>query len=173
MPDLSSRLRKRPAVLTIPAQMVAAICSEGWRSWPLETGGVLLGVPTHSGAAIVAVIGPGPEAVHERTRFTPDTKWQADEVAAYWRADRSLCYLGDWHTHPNGAARFSKLDKEAAETIAQHRPARQPEPFMLVAALSHRAEGQFAAGQLKDGRLRHVVLTVTEDPASSSPSVRS
>ncbi|HST48707.1 hypothetical protein [Jatrophihabitans sp.] len=79
------RVLSRPVgSLTIPGTTLATILAEGWASWPMETGGLLLGHrANHHGLGAVAarVIGPGPEARHERYGFEPDATWQAKQVA--------------------------------------------------------------------------------------------
>lgn len=106
---------------------------------PRETGGMLLGYisPSTSPEEIVieAVIGPGPAAVHEPTRFEPDSAWQQAHLAQmYERSGRTTTYLGDWHTHPGGAALPSRRDQRTARAIARSKAARAPQPLMLILA---------------------------------------
>lgn len=64
---------------------------------PYETGGVLMGWTAGDDICISDVIGPGPEATHERTSFLPDHPWQAEQIAMlYEKSGRLLAYLGDW-----------------------------------------------------------------------------
>ena len=158
--DLPPRLTNRASTLELRPTALAAICTEAWNNWPNETGGILLGKTTRHGAQVTAVVGPGPHARHERYNFTPDADWQASQVAALWRQDRSLEYLGDWHTHPAGTTKASRLDIETAQTIADHQAARQPEPFMLVAALRRDTTIRLGAAQYRQGRLRRASLQV-------------
>lgn len=132
------RLLKHPAGdLLLPAGVLKELHTHGWNSYPTETGGVLLGLSDWSKrvAVVTDVVGPGPDATHGATRFEPDHEWQAAEVAARWHQDPRLEYLGDWHTHPDGSATPSKLDKTALETIAAAPDAQQPRPLMLILAL--------------------------------------
>jgi integrative and conjugative element protein (TIGR02256 family) len=101
-----------------------------------ETGGLLLGY-RHSATEVVITdtIGPGPNAGHRRTGFDPDTNWQTRElVRRYAAADRRLCYLGDWHTHPRGRTALSRIDRHTLGAIARHPDARCPHPVMAVLA---------------------------------------
>lgn len=109
---------------------------EAQRSWPLETGGLLLGWSPHPGAvAISQVIGPGPQADHHAASFTPDASWQNEQLAqAYKQAGRHLNYLGDWHTHPRGTDRLSSTDRATLRRIAAHPDARAPHPVMAILA---------------------------------------
>jgi integrative and conjugative element protein (TIGR02256 family) len=115
----------------------------------METGGVLLGSVRGAEAHVGRLIGPGPAAEHERRSFTPDQEWQAAEVAAAWAANPASRYLGDWHTHPSGAARLSEEDVAAMRIIAANADARNPEPFMLVVALAGDGTVRLGGGRLR------------------------
>lgn len=109
---------------------------EAHRTYPLETGGVLLGWFAKPWEAVVtALVGPGPEARHEAASFRPDADWQQERIAASYRASgRTVTYLGDWHTHPNGRLSLSRADVATLRTIASHKAARVPNPLMAVLA---------------------------------------
>jgi integrative and conjugative element protein (TIGR02256 family) len=140
MPEL------RPVILVLPEHLDQMLV-EGRRTYPLETGGVLMGFVIANRAVVTSVVGPGPRAIHRRRSFTPDAEWQQQQVAElYERANRRDTYLGDWHTHPGGSTRTSFTDWLAARTIARSRDARCPNPVMLVLALS--------AGSLSVGAYR-------------------
>jgi integrative and conjugative element protein (TIGR02256 family) len=163
MPRLQRILSRPAGSLFIPGTTLASILTDGWATWPMETGGLLLGHRVdHHGldAVAVRVIGPGPKARHERYGFEPDATWQAEQVATAWTQDNTLEYLGDWHTHPAGTTRFSPLDLAAAQTIAAAPLARQPHPIMVVAALQADLSSRIAAGVLVNGRLRDMAVMI-------------
>lgn len=126
----------KPTLLWISPQIVSELEAEARNRYPLETGGVLLGFIDASDAHSVKVtswIGPGPKAVHRRRRFEPDSNWQTDRIAsAYGDSGRITTYLGDWHSHPGGSARPSRLDSKTARAISRSRPARVPHPLMVI-----------------------------------------
>ena len=108
---------------------------EGRRSAPLETGGVLTGYWAETGdeAIVTEVVGPGPRAVHERSRFRPDTEYHEAEVARiYLASGRVHTYLGDWHTHPDGGSYLSAADLATLRRISHSHEARAPNALMLV-----------------------------------------
>lgn len=107
------------------------------------------------------MLGPGPLAEHSRWQFTPDSEWQAARIAEAWTRNHSIEYLGDWHTHPDGPARFSGLDVSTAQQIAVSPDARQPNPVMLVVALSARRGPRLAAGRWDGRRLQRVHVVTT------------
>lgn len=150
--------------LVIPSDVLGDLLHEAARTWPLETGGVLLGADDEREQVVRCLIGPGPAAVHERRSFTPDDRWQAKAVAAAWHADPSLRYLGDWHSHPGGAPVLSQEDKRALCVIASFGEAQQPRPVMLVVAMGRDARVRLGAGRWTGGRTRpaHVLLTASQ-----------
>ena len=169
MPHLQPRLAMRPKThLYVPTSVLAAIYQEGWTHCPLETGGILLGHQQGTRIQITHTIGPGPKASHERYGFTPDDTWQAEQTARIWSAHPETQYLGDWHTHPGGRPRPSPLDQKTLRTIADHAPARQPTPVMLILALNTDGTTDTRAVQLKNNHIRPLQVTVTADQTSPS-----
>lgn len=83
-----------------------------------------------------AAVGAGPEAIHERTTFEPDQRWQESEVERVWRLDPTLEYLGDWHSHPGGGTSPSRSDRAVLHVIASSPAARCPSPVMLIIAVT-------------------------------------
>ena len=59
--------------------VVSYITVEADRTWPLETGGVLVGyVADNDDMVILSASGPGPNASHKRYRFKPDHNYHVD-----------------------------------------------------------------------------------------------
>ena len=112
-------MRVRPHV-ALPANLLDACRIEANRTFPFESGGVLMGEQVGPDRWLIDhIIGPGPGARHERYRFTPDPAWQHERIAERFRATggRST-YLGDWHSHPSAHhGRLSYIDRGAARTI--------------------------------------------------------
>ncbi len=114
-----------------------AMAAEAERAFPDETGGVLLGYWLKDGKQVIVtqMVGPGPNSVHRRTSFVPDTDYHEREIARlYEEAGRLITYLGDWHTHPLGRAYLSKRDRRTLRGIATHDDARAPQPIMAILA---------------------------------------
>lgn len=109
-----------PPSLALPRNLLDACRAEATRTFPFESGGVLMGERLNpSRWRIDHVIGPGPDARHARYRFTPDPVWQHERIAERFQttAGRST-YLGDWHSHPGAQhGRLSYVDRGAARTI--------------------------------------------------------
>lgn len=134
--------------------------AEADRSYPNETGGVLIGyVADNAQPVIVAAIGPGPNAHHSPNRFQPDHAWQCAQLEEiYNNSDGLHTYLGDWHTHPNSSPNMSWLDRRTIRAIAKHSPAMCTHPLMLIGGgspdkwqwLAHRYIGFRMLGMLID-----------------------
>lgn len=121
----------------IGESVVEVLRAEADRTFPLETGGVLLGYWVRPGEEVVIVeaVGPGPGAVHRERRFRPDRDYQEAQIARrYHEFGRYHTYLGDWHTHPSEAPRLSRLDRRTLRAIARDRHARAPMPLMAILA---------------------------------------
>jgi len=138
--------------------------AESLRTFPNETGGILMGwwSADDHGATVRSVIGPGPKAQHGRYTFIPDDEWQEREVARlYQESGRTLSYLGDWHTHPYGIPTPSIRDRRTLCRIARHRAARAPQPLMLILGVSGRRTVVAGAVRYTRGILR--MCEIAED----------
>jgi integrative and conjugative element protein (TIGR02256 family) len=133
---LRSRSRVARSTVWIPPRVGSELEGEADRCRPLETGGVLLGFEDADDdrqIQVVDAVGPGPGGTHRRDRFEPDAAWQRDRIAAIYRdSGRVVTYLGDWHSHPLGSGRPSRLDRKTAARIARCAEARVPQPVILI-----------------------------------------
>ena len=105
-------------------------------SFPLETGGMLIGYTADNGELVVEkLIGPGPNAKHESHYFEPDSIYQQTLLDQYFReSEGRTTYLGDWHTHPNGSTALSATDKRTLSNIATTPSSQNKNPVMGVLA---------------------------------------
>lgn len=117
-------------------------------SFPLETGGMLLGYLADNGEVVVKkLIGPGPTAKHGFHHFEPDSSYQQGLLEKYFReSEGQITYLGDWHTHPLGSPVLSVRDKQTLAEIAQSASSKIKHPLMGVLAGSE-TDWQLAAFQ--------------------------
>lgn len=105
--------------------------SEAARFFPLETGGLLLGWRDQRDLIVAGMIGAGPRALHGRYAFYPDHQWQIRELKlAFEATNGDMDYLGDWHTHPGGAAAMSSEDRATLRRISR----RTKYPAMVILA---------------------------------------
>lgn len=112
----------------------ADMIAEADRSFPLETGGILMGYWNEDQVVVTLALGPGPDAQHFGTRFKPDHAYQQHEIDKIYRSSNGAeTYLGDWHTHPNANEGVpSWTDKATARRIAKTAQARAPRPVTLI-----------------------------------------
>ena len=104
------------------------------RDWhPNEVGGILAGYVNGKAIVVTEVVGPGPNATHERILFCPDHEYHLQEMSRIYQASNGEhTYLGDWHTHPDGPSVLSPLDKKTLRAIARAPEAQCPQPLMLL-----------------------------------------
>ena len=119
----------------VAADVLAWCEAEAGRTYPKETGGVLMGWHRRQRREIVVVhaIGPGERGIHQSHRFEPDNSHHVAAVGdVYQLSGRKVTYLGDWHSHPGGSPTLSRTDRRTLGAIAEHEPSRCPHPVMLV-----------------------------------------
>ncbi len=130
-------MRKPLGLVWLPRAAVREMRHEANSKFPLETGGILMGYwarPLRE-VVITIAIGPGPNALHEPTRFAPDHDFQCAQIGnVYCASSRTETYLGDWHAHPFGGRSLSRSDQRTLRRIAQTPTARLRNPLMLLLA---------------------------------------
>lgn len=85
-----------------------------------ETGGILLGMRRGPHLDVIDLTWPGPEDIRTPTRFVrQDPSHQELATKAWHSSDRRVTCVGEWHTHPSGAANPSMLDRRAWNSVAQ------------------------------------------------------
>jgi len=146
----------------MPPSALAEMFEEAANSFPLETGGVLMGSwDDHRTIVVTDVIGPGPNAIHGPHVFDPDQRWQEQRVADVWRLRAGkVAYLGDWHTHPGRSVKPSRLDLEAAATIGGSPEACAPRPILMIVGLGPNGSVELGAFVLAKRRLRRTRVEI-------------
>lgn len=105
------------------------------RTFPLESGGVLIGRRLAGNRWHVDfIVGPGPRARHGRIRFSPDLEYQTAAIAnRFYATNGESTYLGDWHSHPGAShGRLSLKDEGALRKIIRAPSAQCEEPLMVI-----------------------------------------
>ena len=117
-------------VLLIAEQAIASINGAAARSYPHETGGILVGVYVEGDPWITYAIEiPSPDSGRHHYRIPGGTTQPA--VKAAREQDSRLGYLGDWHSHPADVGP-SPTDLASLALISYRRP-RRPNPTTIVA----------------------------------------
>lgn len=135
------------------------IAEEAARRRLRETGGGLFGYAVESEVVVNKALPPGHRARHDRTRLVPHPDDVQEEInRVFEESGGRLLYLGDWHTHPLGAARPSGTDMNSARKMAANDAVDLPEPLVLIQATRpirvHVGVGDLAAFRWSPGKDR-------------------
>lgn len=121
--------------LVIDDALIDAISEQAISSYPNETGGFLVGKYSDNcreafvnGIIIPPRIKSGP-ASYQRMTDGMEKIW--DDLY-----EEGQIYLGEWHSHPNGSASYSYVDKQAMINIANCDKVVIDHPIMLIISIS-------------------------------------
>ncbi len=104
------------------------------RGRPWEIGGWLLGYRAPS--SIVVTHATAPASRGTPFGVTISGRGHRPAFDRLWDAtDGRVTFLGDWHTHPGGAARPSARDETAAADIAGDADFKTPKPLIGIVAM--------------------------------------
>jgi integrative and conjugative element protein (TIGR02256 family) len=118
--------------LELPGQIVDEMLQRCARSYPLETGGVLVGYYSDdSRFAHVTNLVPAPDdSISSRFSFHRGVRGLQQFLNRMWM--RRRYYLGEWHFHPGGSASPSGTDGDQMKSIAYAGSYHCPEPVLLI-----------------------------------------
>jgi integrative and conjugative element protein (TIGR02256 family) len=100
----------------------------------IETGGVLAGNVDSDGNIIVTqASGPGPKALHTRTRFEKDIDYCQKYLDDLFQSSGGkTVYVGEWHSHPEEDNRPSGIDIKSLSEIALQKEYLTVNPLMII-----------------------------------------
>lgn len=126
---------------------------------------MLLGWEADGQVVVHVLIGPGPKARYTPYRFEPDGHWQQHQLdVTYHRSDRTVTYLGDWHSHPRGSSSPSSCDTDTAADISGWHPARTPQPITLI-LYRRRRRWRPCVHRYRDGTFEPLEIALYDPPA--------
>jgi molybdopterin/thiamine biosynthesis adenylyltransferase/proteasome lid subunit RPN8/RPN11 len=131
------------------------------RTARVETGGSLLGAfDTATGVLwIDEATPPPPDSVMSEIYFRHGTEGVADRITARVDATaRVTSFVGMWHTHPQGDALPSELDKAGVAQLVVPLPNTPPRASMLILGGHERWEGWLESGAWPES-----YVTIVED----------
>lgn len=119
--------------LSIPNQLVNQMSELCFDSYPVETGGILLGQYNNNldCAFVTELTGPPKDSKSGRTWFERGIKGLQRKVDLLWR-HKSRFYLGEWHFHPGGTPLPSPTDVDQIQELADSHRYNCPEPLLLI-----------------------------------------
>ena len=155
------------AALVLDEVILETLRHECDRKFPHETGGVLVGHVASDGLTIVsAVVGPGPNALHARSRFTRDGEYAQIEVDRIYReSDGRDDYIGEWHSHPD-AGGPSFIDRGSMSWISDNPLYGRNEPVLIIVERARTNEWRPRAFRWIARRLIEVQTSTPVDPKS-------
>lgn len=105
---------------------------ESRERYPLETGGILIGRIEGDRAIVALAVGPGPNAIHEPTKFLRDGDYAQQQLDEYINtSEGSDDYIGEWHSHPLPVGP-SMRDRESMSWISTRPSYNQAEPILIL-----------------------------------------
>jgi integrative and conjugative element protein (TIGR02256 family) len=121
------------SALVLQAAIGETLRLESQRKYPNETGGVLVGYVDRDGRTVLtAVVGPGPGAIHSRSRFRRDGDYaQAEVDRLHLASDGRDDYIGEWHSHPD-AGGPSYVDRGSMSWISNNPSYGRRDPVLLI-----------------------------------------
>lgn len=104
----------------------------GNKHYPLEIGGLLLGIK-HFNYSIVVDFELPQEYKNGSNFFERGVSHLNQYLSKiYESTDSQIQYLGEWHTHPDGSTKFSQDDFVSIKNIAHNNLTNNPCPYLLI-----------------------------------------
>lgn len=105
--------------------------------YPNEFGGFLVGYYSDDLKTLVLtdLLIPN-EYKSYRTLFERGTKGITEKLVEFFNLKEKRYYVGEWHSHPNAASRFSSTDLNAMKNIVKSESVRIENPILLIVSIS-------------------------------------
>jgi integrative and conjugative element protein (TIGR02256 family) len=131
-PPRTSRSADGRFNLELPGQIIDEMLELCGRSYPLETGGILVGYYSDDSrfAHVTNLISAPGDSESSRFSFQRGVRGIQQFLNQMWL--RKRYYLGEWHFHPGGSASPSGTDSDQMKSIAYAGSYHCPEPVLLI-----------------------------------------
>ena len=102
------------------------------KSYPYETGGILIGKYSDDlkWAEITTVTEAPAESKRTRCSFIRSTHGIIAKLKSAWK--KQQYYLGEWHYHPKASPKPSGIDLRTMLTLSKNEELHCPEPILLI-----------------------------------------
>ena len=102
------------------------------KTYPIETGGVLVGSYSTdlAHAVVTTVVSPPDDSVGGKHSFRRGVRGLQSLLIRLW--PQKQYYVGEWHFHPDGAALPSRADDQQMAEVANSFAYNCPEPLLLI-----------------------------------------
>lgn len=145
----------------IPLALIAALETARSGRLPFETGGYLIGRRRGGHLEILSATYEGDHDIATRSSFDRADRAHTAQAVAAWQADKGLSdVVGDWHSHPMGAASPSETDLRAWRRLAHAK--RAPIAGLILGEDSLSVHLTAARGWPRMARLVAIEETATE-----------
>lgn len=102
--------------------------------WSTEAGGQLFGCVQTGDLDVVTCTGPYPR--DQRSRHSYRSHPASAQSSIEQMSKRGLCYLGEWHTHPEPKPSASWMDADAFERVCRLSETRVSSLILLIEGLA-------------------------------------
>lgn len=127
------KLPFRGLYLKIEDKLLEYMYSKALDAYPNEVGGMLAGRYESKNSAIIESIVMPKEISGSHKVFVRNTAG-LEELWAEFK-NESIEYLGEWHTHPNGSAHYSRTDLNAMREVVKDKNVSILNPILLILSL--------------------------------------
>ena len=123
------------------------------KSYPYETGGILIGRYSENlkWAKIVAATGAPNDSKRSFCSFIRSSQGVSSLLKRMCK--KRQYYLGEWHYHPNASPQPSKLDIETMLKLSKSEELRCPEPILLIVGGNSENWYHYVGVHLKNGQV--------------------
>lgn len=137
----------------IPDQLLRHLHDLCEKSYPYETGGILIGRYSEDlkWAKIVAATGAATASKRSFCSFTRGSQGLAVLLNRLW--EKHQYYLGEWHYHPNASPRPSGLDSETMFKLSKNEDLHCPEPILLIVGGNPANWHQYVGVRFENGQI--------------------
>lgn len=119
--------------LTINDLLAGKLINAGYKHYPMEYGGVLLGRYSDDSTCCYVEETILPRTYQSSTNsFERGNEGLFEDLTQLSTTRPDLMYVGEWHTHPGGAPLPSKTDRNAMSQIANHSEVKIIAPILII-----------------------------------------
>jgi integrative and conjugative element protein (TIGR02256 family) len=123
--------------IDIPDKLLKKLRMEGLKHYPNEFGGIFIGnYSDDKKTALIKETLLPKKYKSNKYSFERGSEGLKEKLTHYYNQPNQLVYLGEWHTHPNGAINPSITDINAFKEIVKDEDVYIFSPIMLIVGLT-------------------------------------
>ncbi len=130
------RLIGHELYVEIGEEVLNTIYEEALRAYPFEGGGFLFGAYTEDRSlAQILLMVKSPSTHASGSSFLRSV---SEKQFMRIHKETGLHYLGEWHSHPDGNAQYSGIDRQAMIEIAEYNKTEIENPLLMIVSVKSR-----------------------------------